>query len=134
MSQGGLFDCGLGSGCSFVGLGGGFFVDCAVLGFGSGSAFFDSFEHLSEGGFIHRGEAFATDSLEQAANGGVVEDEPVAFGGDVDISEADLLGGELELGSAVRTFALFDEAFFVEKEEATANHNRALCELFRDCC
>jgi hypothetical protein len=70
--------------------------------------------------------------FKQACDGGVVQDEPVVFGGDIDVAEADLLGRELELGSAVGSFALLDQALLVQKEETPANHYGALCELFRD--
>ena len=56
---------------------------------------------------------FGADALQQAGDGWIVEFEPVVFGGHVDVAEADLLGGELELGPAVGAFALLDQALLV---------------------
>ena len=115
-----------------VNLGGGFLVGTgSVGGFGWG-VFLDAFEHLGQGGLVHGGEAFGADALEQAGDGWVIEYEPIIFGGDVDVAEADLLGGELELSAAVRSFALLDEALLVQEQETPANHYSAFCERFRN--
>jgi hypothetical protein len=92
----------------------------------------DAFEDLGEGGFVHGGEAFGADAFEEAGDGGVVHGEPVVFGCDVDIAEADLLGGKFEAGTAVGTFALLDEALLLEEEEAAADHDGRFGELFGD--
>lgn len=90
----------------------------------------NALEHLGQGGFIHGQEPLRANSLQEAGDGWVVEDEPVIFGCDIDVAESDLLGRDLELGSAVGPFALLDQAFFVQEQETPANHYCALCELF----
>src|ERR1035437_4042242 len=89
------------------------FVGHAVLGLGNGGLLFDALEHLGQGGLVHGENSLCADSLHQTRDGRVSEDEPVIFGGHVDIAEADLLGGELEFGSAVGSLALLNQALFV---------------------
>ena len=85
----------------------------AVVGFTRGCLFIDALEHLGQGGFIHGENPFRANSLQEAGDGWIVEYEPIIFGCDVDIAEADLLGWELEFGAAVRSFALLDQALFM---------------------
>src|ERR1035437_224355 len=96
--------------------------------------FIDALEHLGQGGFIHGENPFRANSLQEAGDGWIVEYEPIIFGCDVDIAEADLLGRKLELGSAVGSLTLLDQALLVQQQETPANHHCALCELFCDCC
>jgi lipid-binding SYLF domain-containing protein len=98
--------CGAGLGGFLVGRG-------AVLRLRCRSILLDAFEHLGQSGLIHGKKPFAADPLQQAGDGGVIEHEPVVFGGYIDVAEADLLGRQLELGSAVRAFALLDQALLV---------------------
>jgi hypothetical protein len=103
-----------------------------VQGFGR-CVLLDALQHLGQGGLVHGEETFGPDALEDAGDTGIVECEPVIFSCNVDVTEANLLGWELELGSAVGTFALLDQAFLMQEQEAAANHYCALCKRFRNC-
>jgi hypothetical protein len=111
--------------------GGGLFGAGAVAGVGR-CAFLHALEQAGEGGVVHGQDTFAAGAFEQAVDGGIVEHEPVGFGGDIDVAEADLLGVELELCAAVGPFALLDEAFLMEEKKAAANHDGALGESLRN--
>ena len=104
----------------------------AVGGF-SGGVLLDALEHLGQGGLVHGEEAFGPDALKNSGDTRIVECKPVIFGRNVDVTEANLLGWELELGSAVGTLALLDQAFLMQEQEAAANHYCALSERFRNC-
>lgn len=105
----------------------------AVLRLGIGRLLFDALEHLGQGGLVHGEQPFGADAFQQAGDGRVIEYEPIVFGGDVDIAEADLLGGELEFCSAMRTLALLNQALLVKQQKTAANHHCALGKSFSDC-
>jgi hypothetical protein len=107
---------------------------CAVLALWSWRLLSYSLEYLGQGGLVHCDNAFLSNSLQQPRDGGIIEREPVVFGRNIDIAEANLFGRKRKLCTAVGTLALFDKAFFVQQEETPANHYRALCELFCNLC
>lgn len=86
------------------------------MGLGDG-LLLDTLEHLRQGGLVHCQKPFRAHTLQQTCNGRVVQLEPVVFSGYVDVAEADLLGWELELGSAVRPFALLNQALLVQRRK-----------------
>lgn len=96
--------------------------------------FSQALEHLGQGGLIHGEKAFLTDPLEEASHGRIVHLEPILFGGDIDIAQANLLGWDLEPGPSVGAFPLFDEAFVMEEKETTPHHDSAFVEGFCNLC
>ena len=112
----------------------GLFLGSSTVAPGGRSLLAQALEHLGQSGLVHGENTFFTDTLEQPTHRWIVHLKPVRFSCDVDVAEADLLGWDFEAGASVGAFALLDEAFAVEKKEATSNHDSAFVEGFCNLC
>ena len=87
--------------------------------------FANSFEDLRQGGIVHGFDAVLTNPAKKPGDGRLFECKPISFCGEIDISEADLLGRELQARATVRSLALLDEPLLVQEKEAAAYHDGA---------